>query len=125
MQSQIHNHAALEPSDSECLIDQAQLAAASYLARYSGRTLDTYRYDLKSFFQWASDCGLNVLDATRPHIELYRASLEGRGLAPGTIDRRLSTVCGPIASPISTVESRRIQPNTFGGPRCTRASVVG
>lgn len=94
MQSQIHNHAALEPSDSECLIDQAQLAAASYLARYSGRTLDTYRYDLKSFFQWASDCGLNVLDATRPHIELYRASLEGRGLAPGTIDRRLSTVCG-------------------------------
>ena len=37
------------------LFDEAQVAAAAFLARYSGRTLDAYRYDLRTFFQWASD----------------------------------------------------------------------
>jgi site-specific recombinase XerD len=46
------------------------------------------------FFQWAGDHGLEVLQASRPHIELYRSGMEERGLAASTIDRRLSTVCG-------------------------------
>jgi integrase/recombinase XerD len=75
-------------------LDEAEVAAAAFLARYSGRTLDAYRHDLRTFFQWAADVGLAVLQATRPHIELYRTALEERGLAPSTIDRRLSTVCG-------------------------------
>jgi site-specific recombinase XerD len=74
--------------------DEAQLAAVAFLARYSGRTLDAYRHDLRAFFQWATDKHLIVLKATRPHIELYRAAMEERGLAASTIDRRLSTVCG-------------------------------
>src|ERR1700738_1636955 len=69
--------------------DEAQLAAAVFLARYSGRTLDAYRHDLRMFFQWASHNGLEVLKAVRPHIELYRCSMEARGLAASTIDRRL------------------------------------
>jgi site-specific recombinase XerD len=73
---------------------EAELAAAAYLARYSGRTLESYRFDLRVFFQWAEDVGLDVLAATRPHIEMYRVAMEERGLAPSTIDRRLSTVCG-------------------------------
>ena len=73
---------------------EAELAAAAFLARYSGRTLESYRYDLRSFFQWTAGVELDVLAATRPHIELFRSSLEERGLAPATIDRRLSTVCG-------------------------------
>jgi integrase/recombinase XerD len=76
------------------IFDEAQLAAAAFLARYSGRTLDAYRCDVRTFFQWASDVGLIVLEAKRPHIELYRTAMEQRGLAPSTIDRRLSTVCG-------------------------------
>lgn len=36
-------------------IDEAELAAAAFLARYRGRTLDAYRYDLRAFFQWAAD----------------------------------------------------------------------
>jgi hypothetical protein len=32
------------------------------------------------FFLWAADNGLEVLQA-RPHIELYRSAMEGRGLA--------------------------------------------
>ena len=73
---------------------QAQMAAAAYLARYNGRTLETYRYDLRTFFHWCVDVGLNVLGAKRAHIELWRSAMEERGLAASTIDRRLSTICG-------------------------------
>src|SRR5947208_13028053 len=75
-------------------LDEAQLAAAGFLARYGGRTLEAYRHDLRGFFQWAADVGIAVLEATRPHIELYRSMLEECCLAASTIDRRLSTVCG-------------------------------
>jgi integrase/recombinase XerD len=79
---------------SENTTEDAHLAAAAFLARYRGRTLDAYRHDLRSFFQWANDVGLDVLHATRPHIELYRVAMEERGLAASATDRRLSTVCG-------------------------------
>jgi integrase/recombinase XerD len=75
-------------------VDEAQLAAVSFLARYSGRTLEAYRHDLRGFFQWAGDHGIAVMQAIRAHIELFRAWMEDRGLAASTIDRRLSTVCG-------------------------------
>ena len=78
----------------DAAFDEAQLAAASFLARYSGRTLEAYRQDLRGFFQWAADHDVPVLTATRPHIELWRCSMEERGLAASTIDRRLSTVYG-------------------------------
>ena len=74
--------------------DEAELAAVAFLARYSGRTLDAYRHDLRNLFQWAADHGLGVLEATRVHLELYRSSMEEQGLAASTIDRRLSTACG-------------------------------
>ena len=75
-------------------LDEDQLAAVAFLARYSGRTLEAYRHDLRALFQWAADHGLAVLEATRTHLELYRTSMEERGLAASTIDRRLSTACG-------------------------------
>jgi len=74
--------------------DEAEVAAAAFLARYSGRILDAYRHDLRGFFAWAAQVGLAALEVTRPHIELYRCWLEEQGLAASTIDRRLSTVCG-------------------------------
>lgn len=76
------------------ILDDAHLAAVAFLARYSGRTLDAYRHDLRCFFQWAADTDLEVLAATRPHIETYRYFMEQKGYAASTIDRRLSTVCG-------------------------------
>jgi integrase/recombinase XerD len=85
---------ALRRPNSDFEIDEAQVAVAGFLARYSGRTLEAYRHDLRGFFQWAADVGVAVLEATRPHVELYRSMLEERGLAASTIDRRLSTVCG-------------------------------
>lgn len=72
----------------------AELAAAAFLARYQGRTLEAYRHDLRSYFQWAADAGIEVLAASRPQIELYVRHLEDVALAASTIDRRLSTVCG-------------------------------
>jgi site-specific recombinase XerD len=74
--------------------DEAELAAVAFLARYSGRTLEAYRRDLRSFFDWAGIAAVDVLSATRPHIELYRHHMEQRELAASTIDRHLSTVCG-------------------------------
>ena len=75
-------------------VDPAELAAIAFLARYSGRTFDAYRHDLRNLFRWAADHDLAVLEATRAHLELYRTSMEERGLAASTIDRRLSTACG-------------------------------
>ena len=87
------SHGVIETNEPD-LIGEAELAAIAFLARYSGRTLDTYRHDLRKLFQWAADHGLPVLDATRAHLEMYRSSMEERGLAASTIDRRLSTACG-------------------------------
>jgi integrase/recombinase XerD len=84
----------IQRPDPDFAVDPAHLAAAAFLARYSGRTLDGYRHDLRGYFNWAVSVGLVVLEATRPHIELYRSWLEEQGLAASTIDRRLSTVCG-------------------------------
>jgi site-specific recombinase XerD len=58
--------------------DEEQIAAASFLARYSGRTLEAYRHDLRGFFQWAHDHDIEVMLAKRPHIELFRVSMEQR-----------------------------------------------
>ena len=44
---------AMELAPQDPPLDEAQLAAAAFLARYSGRTLDAYRHDLRMFFQWA------------------------------------------------------------------------
>ncbi len=74
--------------------DAAEMAAVAILGRYSARTLEAYRQDLRGFFTWMTSHGVAVLDAARAHIELYRASMEARELAAVTIDRRLSTVCG-------------------------------
>lgn len=85
--------------DPDFAVEPAHLAAAAFLARYSGRTVDAYRHDLRGYFNWGGSVGLVVLEATRPHIELYRRSLEEQGLAASTIDLRLSTVCGFYRSP--------------------------
>lgn len=74
------------PEDDDIVIDDARRAALAFLARYSGRPLDAYRHDVRGFFQWASDTNLDVLAATRPHIELYetgwRSGVWRRSLEP-------------------------------------------
>ena len=71
------------------------LAAAGFLARYSGRTREAYTLDLRTYFAWCSERGTEVFAMTRPHLELYmRWMEEERGYAPATVARRLSTIDG-------------------------------
>ncbi|WP_148288461.1 tyrosine-type recombinase/integrase [Ilumatobacter nonamiensis] len=120
MPTLLTNEAALCSDDPSWSPDDAQVAAAAFLARYSGRTLEAYRHDLRHYFQWAADQLLAVLDASRAHIEIYRSTMEQRGLAASTIDRRLTTVCGYYrfahidgriaANPAQYVRRPRMQP---------------
>ena len=59
----------------------AQLAAVSYVARYSGHTHALYAYQVRKWFSW---CELHRLDplvgVQRAHVELYIRQLGDRGL---------------------------------------------
>jgi integrase/recombinase XerD len=76
------------------LFDEARLAVASFLARYSGPTRVSYTADLKIWFAWCHQHGLEVFKVRRGHLELWARTLEDAGLARSTIGRRLSTVAG-------------------------------
>lgn len=115
----------IERPGAEFGVDSAELAAIAFLARYSGRTLDAYRHDLRNLFQWAADHDLAVLEATRAHLELYRTSMEERGLAASTIDRRLSTACVTTASLTSTAGSALTRPSMSAVPPCIPPSGEG
>jgi hypothetical protein len=45
----------IERPRGEFAVDPAELAPIAFLARYSGRTLDAYRHDLRNLFQWAAE----------------------------------------------------------------------
>ncbi len=76
------------------LFDQARLAVAGFLARYSEPTRTAYTTDLRQYFAWCTAQGLDVFAARRGHLELWARSMEERGLARATVGRRLSTVSG-------------------------------
>jgi hypothetical protein len=117
------NDAALCADDLPWSSDEAQVAAVAFFARYSGRTLEAYRHDLRYYFQWATDQHLAVLDASRAHIEIYRSTMEQRGLAASQPRRSIGDArrcAATTASPTSTAVSRPTRPSTSGGPRSNR-----
>lgn len=77
------------------LFDDTKLAVGGFLARYSGSTRSCYAGDLRAWFAWCAQAGLEVFGVRRPHVELYaRWMEEERHLGRATIGRRLSTVIG-------------------------------
>ena len=109
------NTTDLQLPDDAFAIDDAQLAAVAFLARYSGRTLDAYRHDLRGFFQWAADNGLAVLAATRP---AHRAvpQLDGRPRTGG-VDDRPAPLDGVRLLPLrSHRRSHRLEPGPVRPP---------
>lgn len=74
----------------------AELAAAGYLARYSGSTRETYRVSLKVLWDWCGELGIDVLEGMRrPVLELFARHLEeDRGNSPVTVAMRLSIAKG-------------------------------
>lgn len=73
----------------------AQLAAVSYLARYSGHTHQLYAYQFRRWFAW---CEANRLDPLvgiqRAHVELYIRHLGDRGLRPSSVSTMMRGVRG-------------------------------
>jgi len=73
----------------------AQLAAVSYLARYTGQTHTLYAYQLRRWFTW---CETNALDPLagiqRAHVELYIRHLHDTGLRDSSINTMLHGVRG-------------------------------
>ena len=104
---------------------QAELAAVAFLARYSGRTLESYRYDLRSFFQWAADVKLDVLGATRPHIELFRSCWRSEAWQP----RPSTGGCRPSAGSTDLLTSKAgllpTLPSTSAARGCTAPKDAG
>jgi site-specific recombinase XerD len=77
------------------LHNPVHLAVAGFLARYGEPTRSGYACDLRAWFAWCEQAGLPVLEAQRPHIELFARQLEEEaGLARSTVKKRLSTMAG-------------------------------
>jgi site-specific recombinase XerD len=73
----------------------AQLAAVSFLARYSGRTHILYGFQLREWFAWCERNGLDPLvGVQRAHVELYIRSLGERGLMDSSVVSMLCSVRG-------------------------------
>ncbi len=59
----------------------AQLAAVSFLARFSGRTRHLYAFQLREWFAWCERNGLDPpMNVQRAHVELHIRSLGERSL---------------------------------------------
>ncbi|MCU0299916.1 MAG: site-specific integrase [Candidatus Nanopelagicales bacterium] len=73
----------------------AQLAAVSFLARYSGRTHAMYTSQLKRWFAWCGGNGLDpLIGIKRAHVELYIRHLGECGLMDSSIVTMMHGVRG-------------------------------
>lgn len=64
----------------------AQLAAVSFLARYTGHTHVTYTRQLGCWFEWTESNGLDpLIGIQRAHVELYIRQLGERGLMASSV----------------------------------------
>jgi len=81
----------LQPS----AMSTAQLAAVSFLARYSGRTHALYAYQLRRWFGWCESNGLDPLvGIQRAHVELYIRHLGEGGLMDSSVTTMMHGVRG-------------------------------
>jgi integrase/recombinase XerD len=73
----------------------AQLAAVSYLARYSGSTHTLYAAQLRRWFGWCETNGLEPLvGIQRAHVELYIRQLGESGLMDSSVNTMMHAVRG-------------------------------
>lgn len=73
----------------------SQLAAVSFLARYSGHTHSLYTYELRRWFEW---CEANrpdpLIGIQRAHVELYVRYLAQSGLSDSSVNTMMNGVRG-------------------------------
>lgn len=75
-------------------LDTADMvAAAGFLARYTGATRALYEIDLRIFYTWCAQVRIRPLQAQRPHLELFARHLEEeRHNQPSTVVHRLGVL---------------------------------
>ena len=72
-----------------------QLAAVSYLARYSGHIHRLYAHQLRRWFGWCETNGLEPLvGIQRAHVELYIRRLGESGLMASAVNASMHAVRG-------------------------------
>lgn len=73
----------------------AQLAAVSYLARYSGHTHSLYAYQLRRWFEWCETSRFDpLIGIQRAHVELYIRHLGECGLRSSSTNTMMPGVRG-------------------------------
>lgn len=73
----------------------AQLAAVSFLARYSGHTDALYAYQRREWFAWCEVHGLDPMTGVqRAHLELYIRGLSDRCLMDSSVVTMMHGVRG-------------------------------
>jgi hypothetical protein len=84
------------PSDPpEPFTDRLRLAAAAYLARFTGSSRQRTESDLRSYLAWCAERGLDPLAAQRTHLELsIRWMQEIRLFKPSAVSRHFSVTAG-------------------------------
>ena len=108
-----------EPSS----MSTAQLAAVSFLARYSGRTHALYTYQLKRWFAWCEGNGLDPLvgDPAGP-----RRAVHPPPRRPGLMDSSIVTMMHGVRGYFRFAHIDGLipptQPSTPGCRRCSRTS---
>ncbi len=75
--------------------DPLRLAAAAYLARFTGLSRTHAESDLRIYFVCCAERGVDPLAASRAQVELYvRWMQEVRRFKPSTVSRRMTVVLG-------------------------------
>jgi site-specific recombinase XerD len=73
----------------------AQLAAVSYLGRYTGATHALYSMQLRRWFGWCESNGLDpLIGVQRAHVELYIRQLGEAGLMDSSVNTMMHAVRG-------------------------------
>lgn len=74
---------------------RAEMHGMGFLARYRNeRTREHYALALRQFFGWCKSAGIDPLDASRTHIELFARELEVTGRSIATVAQKLTTLAG-------------------------------
>ncbi len=113
------SNSALLPFQPESM-SASQLAAVSFLARYSGHTHELYTYELRRWCEW---CEANRLDPLigiqRAHVELYVRHLVQSGPSDSSVNTMMNGVRGflPVRSHRRTARLRGCSGADRGLPR--------
>jgi len=128
------NVAATAPAPDAARGDQRddaawRLATAFVLSRRSPHTRRAYARDIRDFYTWCAQAGLDPLHVRRVHIDAYAHELAqpqprtGRPAAESTIARKLSTLAGLYAYGVGEDVLDRSPLTGVIRPRTTQDSV--